>query len=296
MWTCLNGRLVRADEAMVAVSDRGFLYGDSIFDTMAAYSGVVFRLDEHLRRFANGAKALGIPLPHGFDGVPEKITSVLDMNHVRDGLLRMTLTRGSGPRGLSIGACQSPTFVIQCFPCPPARIELRKRGATMAIACTRRIPSECLPSANKTGNYLNSILAFKEAEALGADEALMLNLSSDVVEGTVSNIFFVAHGSLFTPSLKCGAMPGITRAAVLEIADALGIEHWERRLPIDKLSTFSEVFYTNTGVGIMPVSRIGERRYVVPGPVTGRLVDALGSLIGKEAGPAWNAGSAVLAP
>ena len=290
MWTYLNDRLVPAEQAMVPVTDRGFLYGDGLFETMAVYAGAVFRLDQHVHRLTQGASALSIPVPEGIGG---RIMSTLHGNGLADGLLRLALTRGSGQRGLAVGACRSPTLVIQCFPCPPARTPLRRRGATVAIARTRRLPPECLPSVCKSANYLNNILAFQEAEAVGADEALMLaSRGDDMVEGTVSNILFVRDGALLTPALDSGVMPGITRACVLECAAALGIACNEQGLPVASLPTFQEAFYTNTGVGIMPVSRIGEQAFQVPGAVTERLVDALGEMIAREAGPAWNAGPA----
>ena len=292
MWTYLNDRLVPAEQAMVPVTDRGLLYGDSLFETMAVYAGTVFRLDQHLHRLIQGATALAIPVP---DGVAERILSVIHRNGLADGLLRLTLTRGSGPRGLAVAACQSPTLVIQCFPCPPARIPLRQRGATVAIARTRHIPPECLPSLCKSGSFLSNILAFQEAEAVGADEALMLDGGGNMVEGTVSNVFFVRDGALLTPTLDSGAMPGITRACVLECASALGIRCNELCLPAAVLATFQEAFYTNTGAGIMPIGWMGDQAYQVPGPVTERLVDALGEMILREAGPAWNAGSATRA-
>lgn len=290
MLSYLNDRLVPAEEAMVPVSDRGFLFGESIFETMAAYAGVVFRLREHLDRFAASAAAVGIVPPLGVAAMQETIGLVLRENGMRDALLRMTLTRGSGPRGLSTGGCKSPTFLIQCFPPPVLAPGLRERGADMVVARTRRIPPEALPSSAKTGNYLNNILAWREAEAAGANEALMLSVGDDVVEGTVSNVFFVAHNALFTPSTRCGAMPGITRKAVLELAAGSGLDPRELRLPLQMLSIFDEAFYTGTGVGIMPLRRIGDIHYAAPGPVTRLLSAALGELIAAEAGPAWNAG------
>ncbi len=279
----LNGSLVPTEQAMVPISDRGFLYGDSVFETMAAHGRKIFRQAAHLQRFVASADTLGIVLPCPPDEIAERIAALLRENAMSKALVRMTLSRGSGPRGLGVSACTSPSFVIQCFPPPPERAALRARGLTLAIAATRRMPTQSLPSTAKIGNYVSNILAYREALTLGADDALMLSIDGDIVECTTSNIFFVQNGTLVTPSLASGAIPGITRAVVMELAAGRNIACEETRLRPDSLTNFDEAFCTNSGSGIMPVGRIGSHSLTIPGKVSNCLEQDLHDLITREA-------------
>jgi branched-chain amino acid aminotransferase len=162
-------------------------------------------------------------------------------------------------------------------------------GARLIVSSIRRMPAEVLPPFAKTANYLNNILAYREAAENGADEALMLTTTEDVAEGSVSNIFLVKDGTLRTPSPDCGVMPGITRAAVIDVARAAGIPVREERIPVSELHGADEIFYTNTTAAVMPVGRIDARGLPAPGPITRRLCAGLLDAIEREAGRFWRA-------
>ncbi len=289
MWSWFNDDLVPVEQARVSVLDRGFLYGDAIFDTMAAYDGAIFRLATHLDRLETSADLLGLTVPVGRTELEHRLYACLEKNGRRDAILRLTLTRGRGARGLATDGCTDPTLVILCYPpklYPPRMIET---GARLIVSSIQRIPAEALPAIAKTANYLNNILAYREAAEKGADEALMLTTTGDVAEGSVSNIFLVSDGALRTPSPDCGVMPGITRTAVIDVARGAGIPVREERIAASELYRADEIFYTNTTATVMPVGRIDARGLPAPGPITRRLRAGLLDAIEREAGRFWRA-------
>lgn len=287
MLAYLNDDLVPVEQARVSVLDRGFLYGDAIFETVAAYAGTCFRLDRHIARFLRSAELLGITPPYSAQDMAQRLNHCLQSNGLTDAVLRFSLSRGRATRGLDVRGCVDPTFVILCFPARPYPRKLLTQGAVATLASIRRIPATALPPLAKTANYLNGILAFREATERGANEAFMLTTTGALAEGTVSNVFLVHDGVLRTPSLETGIIAGITREAVLEVADDLAIPVHEGILPAAELETAAEVFYTNTSATIMPVGRIDQRHYSPQGPMTIRLRKALHALIEREAGPCW---------
>ncbi len=288
MLALLGDELVPVDEARVPVLDRGFLYGDAVFETVAVYGARPFRLARHLARLAAACRVLGIALPCPPDEMTRRVERTIEANGLRDGLVRFSLTRGRSSRGLDTRGCREPTFLVLCFPPAPPSGALAREGAKVAIAGWRRIPPECLPAGAKTANYLNNVLAHAQAVEAGAQEALMLTVDGHVAEGTVSNFFFVDDRErLLTPSLDLGVLPGITREVVIEAAARLGIEVRECRFSPADLEDFGEAFYTNSNVVIMPVAAIGEHRFTVPGRVTRVLREEVGRLIAQEAGPCW---------
>ncbi|RMF17820.1 MAG: branched-chain amino acid aminotransferase [Alphaproteobacteria bacterium] len=287
MLAFLNDTLVPMEEARVPVMDRGFLYGDAVFETMAVYEGRPFRLDRHLARLVEACRAVSISLPCSADMMEQRILRTIEANRLENGLVRFSLTRGRSTRGLDTRGCSDPTFLVLCFPPKPPPASLRRGGATVEVSSWRRIPSRCLPSGAKTANYLNNILAFREAAERGAQEALMLTLDDEVAEGTVSNFFFVRKGLLLTPPLDLGILPGITRLVVLEAAERLGIVVRECRFRLEDLAAFDEAFYTNSNVVMMPAGVIDEYRFQVPGVVTQALQKEVARLILEEAGHCW---------
>ncbi|MDX1656525.1 MAG: aminotransferase class IV [Candidatus Competibacteraceae bacterium] len=287
MWTYLNDKLIPLEQARVSVMDRGFLYGDGLFETLAAYDGVLFRAAAHLERLAGGADYLGIPLPVDLDTLQQRLYACLNQNRRKDAILRLSLTRGPAQRGLSTRGPVQPTLVILCFPPKLYPRALVEAGAAATLSTVRRVPSQALSPLAKTGNYLNNILAYREAEARQVDEALMLNSDGELAEGSVSNLFLVRNGELHTPALDCGIMAGITRAAVLEVAQEQGLTCRELHLPLSALDDAQEIFYTNTTATVMPLTLIDQRHYGPPGPLTRRLRQGLRALIAREAGRCW---------
>lgn len=248
----VNGRIVRVSEACVSVADRGFLYGDGLFETIRVTGGKCVRLERHLARLASGARVLGI------EGLPEAgalsgaISSLLEADGMRDARVRLTVTRGVsvGP-GLVGETAGPPTVVITAADLPPADPE----PARVIISSIRRDELNPLSSV-KSLNYLPGILALREARCAGADDAILLNARGKVAEGTVGNVFLVFGRTLVTPSLDQGVLPGIVREAVTELAPGLGLEVVQRPIDVEELARADEVFFTNAIVLARPVREV----------------------------------------
>lgn len=283
----INGVILPSEDAKVSVLDRGFLYGDAIFETMAVYDGIIFRFIQHWQRFNRSAELLGIPVPFSANALKSQLDAVLEANGYRSGILRVSLTRGVSPRGLGTEHCSDQSLVILCFPPKMPLAATRPKGAKIVVSRFRRVPDSAVPSAAKTANYLGAILAYREATMVDADEALMLTVDEHVAEGTVSNIFFGVSGELITPSVACGIIPGITRGAIIELAGDLGISVHETLVPRPILRTADEIFYTNTTGGVVPVGAADGRLLTAPGPLTRRIRDAYFKLVANEAGAPW---------
>jgi len=264
----VNGDLVPAAEATVSVRDRGFMYGDAVFETMRAYDGAVFRFDAHLDRLANSCSLLGIDhdLP---DAVfRERVRETLSANDLTEAYVKLSVSRGVQPGKLDPGPATDPTVVVQ--------VSELDRGpawdtpATLETSPVQRIPDDAIPAAAKTHNYLNGILARRSVDA---DEAMLLDADGFVAEGASSNVFFVEDGTLHTPSLDGPLLPGITREVVLDVADGCGIPVETGRYDPDDLRSADELFCTNSTWELRPVERYDDTTYG-DHPVTDRLLDA----------------------
>jgi branched-chain amino acid aminotransferase len=272
MWIYLNDRFVREEKALVSVFDHGFLYGDGVFETLRAYDGAVFSLREHLERLNSSARAIGLLLPPlPFDDLLRK---AMRKNRLRDAILRITLSRGPGPLSPSPRGCRSPTLVIFARPFHPPPRRWYARGFSAILARTRRNTAEALDPRIKSANYLNLIMARREAEKRGAQEAILLNAGGELAEGSTSNLFFVKAGTVYTPSRKAGILEGITRKVVLTLAREDRIPLIEGRFRPAALRSADEAFLTNTSWEIAPLTRldraaIGTGR---PGEITRRLI------------------------
>jgi len=270
----LNGRIVPEDEALVPVTDRGFLYGDGVFETMRAYGGEVFMAGRHMQRLQRSASLVGLVPPLDEDGVMEAVWETMEANGLRDATIRVTITRGSGPRGIDPTLEYTPTMVVLVWPFSPYDPGLYAKGVRTIIASTRRTPASSLDTLVKSCNYLNSIMAKAEASRAGAFEAIMLNQDGFLAEGTICNVFFASRGVLRTPSLACGILDGITREHVMALARGLGMEIREGMYrPEELFDGADEVFLTSTSMEVMPVSRVDKAKYKV-GPLTRALMDA----------------------
>ncbi len=252
----LDGALIPRDQARIDVADRGLLLGDGLFETLRAYDGHPFRLADHLQRLGRAAAELGIPLPADMPDLAGAVDAVLDANRLLQGdaALRITLTRGVGQRGLLPPADPAPTLMIAATAYhPPAA------AAMSAVVVSIRRNEGSPLSRLKSLNYLDNVLAARDAAAQGADEAIMLNNRGDAVCGARSNLFALVEDILVTPPLADGALGGITRHLVLEIARDLGLPAAERSLLPGDLDRAREVFLTNSLLEIMPVGRLGRR-------------------------------------
>mgnify|MGYP000515984563 CR=1 FL=1 len=262
MYVHVNGKVLRAQDAVISVFDHGFLYGDGVYETLRAYDGVVFKLDEHLNRLFRSAALIGLTIPLDGNHLKIAIYEVLIANALRDAYVRLTVSRGKGPIGLDPDLCPEPTVVIIAQKFRPYPIEYFRHGLHLTIPRTRRNDRRAINPQIKSLNFLNNILAKIEAKKRNAHEAVMLNARGHLTEGTISNIFFSTDRELCTPSLDCGILAGITRNMVIEIARREGITVREGRFGKNAIYTAREVFITNTTMEVMPVSRVDDR--IVP--------------------------------
>ncbi|MGF1612093.1 MAG: aminotransferase class IV [Kiloniellales bacterium] len=268
----LNDRLVSAEEARIDPADRGLLLGDGLFETLLCRSGRIERLEAHLARLRAGAAVLGI-LPPDLD-LAEAAATLLEANELtaRDAALRITLTRGLGPRGLLPPDEARPTLLISAVAQPAAQ----ERALSAVVATIRRNEQSPL-SRLKTLNYLDNVLAKREAVARGADEAILLNTVGRLASATAANLFLVRGRSLFTPPPSEGVLPGITRAAILELAPALGLAPVEAPLEPGQLRDADEAFVSNSLIGVRALASLDGQSIGdgASGPTVRRLSPAL---------------------
>lgn len=249
MLICLNGRLVPEEQALISVFDRGFLLGDGLFETMLVSNARPFRWEQHLERLQRGAEFLRIRIPFPAESLREQADALVARNQMRDALLRLTLSRGVGPRGYSPKGADRPTLVMSLHPAPvfdpqnPPKWKL----ATSSL----RLPAGEALAQFKTCNKLPQILARAEAEAATADEALLLNTDGFVVEGSGSNLFWIDRGTVCTPPLASGILAGVTRVVVLEICRSLSLQSREATTTLKELQSKDGVFLSVSSWGVV---------------------------------------------
>jgi branched-chain amino acid aminotransferase len=270
----IDGKFYDEANAKVSVFDHGLLYGDGVFEGIRAYNGRVFKLKEHIDRLFCSAKAILLDIPLSHAEMMRAVVETCRKNKLREGYIRLVVTRGVGTLGLNPNRCKRPSIIviadkIQLYP-----QELYERGMAIVTVPTTRNLHNAVNPAIKSLNYLNNILAKIEANNAGVEEAIMLNAEGFVAECTGDNIFILKDGRMFTPPLSAGALYGITRGVVMEIAREAGIDVSEPNLTRYDLFIADECFLTGTGAELIPVTKIDGR--VIgngkPGPVTKRLV------------------------
>lgn len=254
----LNGEYVPAEEARVSVFDRGFLYGDGIYETLRVYGGRVFKLEEHLVRLERSAQLIRMDPPLSREAFAEAIDTCLKVNDLSDALVRIGVSRGEASEpGLDPALVAGPpTVVIAPRPFEPYPKAMYEAGIRAAVVSVRRTPTEALNPAIKSTNFLNNILAKMEALGAGADEAIMLNTDGHIAEGTTTNIFWVAGETLCTPPLEAGVLDGVTRSVTITLAEDLDYQFLEVLRGRSALEEAEEVFVTSTSYEIMPVTSI----------------------------------------
>ena len=263
MWIFLNNRFVKQKDAVVSVFDHGFLYGDGVYETIRSYGNRIFMRDQHLARLRRSADAIGLTIPIPEKDWPGLLHEAMERNGVgNDGIdayLRITISRGGGEIGLDPALCLTPTVVIMAKPLHPPARQQYEQGVSVIVAQTRRnLPSALSPHIKAT-NFLNNILAKREAIAAGVFDSVLLNWQDHVAECTVSNLFWVKAGAVVTPSLDCGILDGITRDIVITLAREAGLLVQEGHFGIDALLQAEECFLTNTSMELMPVTIIDHR-------------------------------------
>jgi branched-chain amino acid aminotransferase len=271
----IDGKYCSERDAKISVFDHGLLYGDGVFEGIRAYNGRVFRLKEHIDRLFCSAKAILLDIPMSHAELMRATVEACRQNKLRDGYIRLVVTRGIGTLGLNPNRCKRGSVIIIAGKIQVYPAEMYSRGMDIVTVATTRNLHSALNPAIKSLNYLNNILAKIEANNAGVEEAIMLNSEGFVAECTADNLFIVKNGKVQTPPLSAGALYGITRQTVMELAGQAGIEVSEPNLTRYDLFNADECFLCGTGAEIMPVIKIDGR--VIgsgkPGAITKKLVE-----------------------
>jgi branched-chain amino acid aminotransferase len=281
----LNDKLININEAGISVGDSGFLYGAGLFETMRAYNGFVFRLDDHLNRLLTSAKILFIEHSYNKEYFTEAVYKVLEANNIADARIRLTLSAGAIPQAQ---AKPNPTLLITAAKLQPYPAEYYKNGV-LVVLCPFRQNTSDPACGHKTTSYLSRMLALKQAHEKMAAEALWFTIDGQLAEGCISNVFLVKNSKLFTPKTNTPVLHGIARKTVCELAIENKIELVEKDLTIDDLLGADEVFITNVIMQVMPVvgiekHNVGEGK---PGTLTKKIQEHYGEFVknncrGKE--------------
>jgi branched-chain amino acid aminotransferase len=272
----VNGEITPAEQARVSVLDNGFTFGDGVYETLRTYGARPFHLDRHLARLRRSARRLAIPLPDGDGGLTQDLDALLRKAANSESYIRIIVTRGTGDVSYRFERVKGPTVVMLVKPFEPFAESHYVEGVPVILSSVRRNHPRALDPAIKSCNLLNNILAVQEAQAKGALEPILLNDIGEVAEGASSNVFLVKDGTLMTPPLDAGLLPGVTRQIVLELAGGLPIPAREELIAVKDLLAADEVFLTSTVREVLPIATIdgaavGAGR---PGPVTLRLLHA----------------------
>lgn len=277
----IDGSILTPEEATVSVFDRGFLYGDSVFEVFRTYGGVPFGFVEHMARLGRSAARALIPLPVSLEQFSREIEETIDATDNDETYVRVVLTRGVGAAlGLSPSLGRKPLRVVMAMDLPPMPTAMYDQGIAVVTYRTERIADHTSASGAKLSNYLISVLATHEAEKAGAAEAIIVDRSGQVIEGSTSNVFLLERGVLVTPPESAGILMGITRQKVLELAKRRNIPIEERSFGVDALERADEAFITSSIREVAPVVRVDGKTAGggKPGPRTLELLEALRAL------------------
>jgi branched-chain amino acid aminotransferase len=271
----ISGKLYDKEDAKISVYDHGLLYGDGVFEGIRSYGGKVFRLDEHLRRLWESAKAIWLTIPMTREAMHQAVLDTLRVNKIADGYVRLVVTRGAGTLGLDPTKTSDPQVIIIADHISLYPRELYEKGLEIVtVSVVRNHPASLSPRI-KSLNYLNNILAKIEGMQAGCVEALMLNTKGEVAECTGDNVFLVRDGALVTPPAEAGILEGITREAVIELAEAARLS--VRQAPLTKHDVYiaDEIFLTGTAAEVIPVVKVDGRAIGTgqPGPITRDLME-----------------------
>jgi len=280
----LNGAFVDEADAKISVFDHGLLYGDGVFEGIRLYRGCVFRLDEHLERLEKSARAILLDMPWSREELSDAVCESCRVNGLRDGYIRLIVTRGVGSLGLSPRSCKEPQLIIIADSISLYPAEHYEKGLKIITSPTRRINPAALAPMIKSLNYLNNIMAKVDALNNGCLEALMLNDDGFVAECTGDNVF-IRQGKVWkTPPYYAGALKGVTRGAVLDIMAELGMSCVECNMTRYEVWTADEMFLTGTAAEVIPVVEVDARRIGagIPGEQTHRILEAFHEKVGRD--------------
>lgn len=255
----LDGKLVDKQDAKLSVFDHGTLYGDGVFEGIRVYGGRIFQCDAHIDRLFDSAKRIRLAIPRTKPEIVEAMVQTVRANDIRDGYIRLVVTRGEGALGISPIRCPAPAMFIIADQIHLFPKNLYETGMAVIIAKTVRTSPQMLDPGIKSLNYLNSILGKIEAIDAGVEEAIMLNDKGNVAEGTADNIFIVQAGGVVTPPLSAGVLPGVTRAVVMSLARKMGIPVAEENVSPTRLLGAQECFLTGTAAEVIAVTRVDDK-------------------------------------
>jgi len=278
----VDGKHYPKPEAKISVYDHGLLYGDGVFEGIRAYDNIVFKLKEHIQRLYESAHTIMLTIPMTQDAMIKAVLDTLRKNKLKDSYIRLVVTRGTGDLGLDPRKCHKATVIIITEPLISLHSkEKKEKGITAMIAWVKRDPVDATTHEVKSLNYLNSILAKIESNTAGVDEAICLDKTGFVCEGVAENIFIIKNGEIATPPTSTGALRGITRAAVMQLAKELGYQMKERNITANELFTADEVFLTGTAAEITPVREVNKRTIGdgKPGPITKKLMQEFNKIV-----------------
>ncbi len=271
----ISGQLYDKEDAKISVYDHGLLYGDGVFEGIRSYGGKVFRLEEHLDRLWDSAKAIWLKIPMTKEAVSKAVYDTLQVNNISDGYIRLVVTRGAGTLGLDPNRTSDPQVIIIADKISLYPREMYEQGLKIVTVSVVRNHAAALSPRIKSLNYLNNILAKIEGMNAGCVEALMLNTKGEVAECTGDNIFLVRGGVLLTPPIEAGILEGVTRQAVIDLAKEAKLE--VREIPLTKHDVYiaDECFLTGTAAEVIPVVKVDDREIGAgkPGPVTRDLLE-----------------------
>ncbi|MBI4604211.1 MAG: aminotransferase class IV [Planctomycetes bacterium] len=292
----VNGTITPAEEARISPLDHGFLYGDSVYETIRTYHGLPFLLGRHLDRLQRSLDRIFLSLPVSRRELEAAVLrSVSEVPIDGDVAARIVVSRGVGPIGLDVTRCPRSEYLIYIFELAPGAVppeaspESDGKGISAVISKTRRNSPRALDPAIKSGNFLNNILAYKDATDAGAQEALLLNAEGYLAEGTTSNVFVAKNDLVWTPH-AFGILDGITRGVLFEEAALAGIPLGETNIPPEALFSADEVFITSSIRGVVPVTRVNGRAVGfgtaagLRGPLTKRLQELYAARVERECG------------
>jgi branched-chain amino acid aminotransferase len=277
----INGKYFDKEDAKISVYDHGLLYGDGVFEGMRAYSGNVFRLTEHIDRLYESALAICLTIPISKDEMSAAVKHTLERNSLQDAYIRLVVTRGAGSLGLDPNRTSNPQIIIIADHIALYDPKFYENGLKIITASTIRNHPAALSPRIKSLNYLNNIMAKIEGLQAGCMEAIMLNHKGEVAECTGDNIFIIKRGQLLTPPKDAGILEGITRNAILELAQSLGIPALEHSLTRHDLFVADECFLTGSAAEVIPVVSIDNRSIADGnvGPLTKKLMAEFKKLV-----------------
>jgi branched-chain amino acid aminotransferase len=283
----IDGKLHDEADARISVFDHGLLYGDGVFEGIRFYNSRVFRLEEHVRRLYDSARSILLTIPMTPEEMTAAVCETCRANGLTDGYIRLVITRGAGPLGLSPYKCPKASVIIIACSIQLYPDSAYENGLIMATCATRRPTHDTLSPQVKSLNYLNNVMAKVEAIQAGAEEGLMLNERGLVAECTGDNLFIIRDGIIYTPPISAGALDGITRKAVFDIAGSLGITIRESDISRHDIYTADECFLTGTAAEVIAATKLDQRLIGTgkPGPVTNRVIAAFKELVRSTGTP-----------